>query len=418
MEPRNIIHRTNASRWAFPAYGVFLLASAAILVSATVGCSRSKDVAPPLPIAVQVETLKQEPILQEVRFSATVRERHRVELSFKVPGTIDKLLQVPGPDGKMHDVHEGDIVTNDSKIPLAQLDDSDYRRREAGARQQLAQAEAKAAAVQATLIAVNANYDRIKPLSERGSVPTSSLDDVTGKRDATKAELTATERAVDAAKVALEQAEDDLKNCCLVCPIPKGIVSRKYVEDDERVPAGKPVFEIMDLTQVKVAFGVPDTQVSGFQLGQEVSIMADAFRGEHFTGQVTKIQPAADLRTRTFEVEVTIDDPKQLKPGMVVTILVGKREEMTLVPMTAIQRGESTTDLRVFTIVDEQGQKIARKRRVKLDGIYDNRIRLVEGEGSEVKAGDVIVVTGTFRLTDGQPVRVIESQQLPINLGN
>jgi RND family efflux transporter MFP subunit len=216
----------------------------------------------------------------------------------------------------------------------------------------------------------------------------------------------------------LEQAEDDLKNCSLGCPIPKGIISRKYIEDDERVPAGKPVFEIMDLTQVKVAFGVPDTQVGGFQLGQEVTIMADAFRGEHFTGLVSKIQPAADLRTRTFEVEVTIDEPRQLKPGMVVTILVGRHEDMTLVPLTAVQRGESTTDLKVFTIVDEQGQKIARKRRVKLDGVYDNRIRLVEGNESEVKAGDVIVVTGAFRLSEGQAVRIIETQSLPTKIDN
>ena len=32
--------------------------------------------------------------------------------------------------------------------------------------------------------------------------------------------------------------------------------------------------------------------------------------------------PAADLKTRTFEVEMTIDEPKGLKPGMVVTILL------------------------------------------------------------------------------------------------
>jgi RND family efflux transporter MFP subunit len=386
------------------------------VLAALGGCNRHREIADPLPIAVQVECLKREPIVSETRFSATVREKHRINLSFKVPGTVAELLQVEGADGKPHDLHEGDLVTNDPQRPLARLDDSDYQRRVAAAKEKLAQARAKANAVQATLTAVQATYERIKDLSARGSVSKQSYDDILGKRDSAEAELTATQRTVDEAAVLLDQAEDDLKNCALVCPIPKGIVSRKYIEGDERVPAGQPVFEIMDLTRVRVAFGVPDTQIGNFELGQEVTVMADAFRGEHFVGHITKILPAADLRTRTFEVEVTIDDPKQLKPGMVVTIIVGRREEMVLVPMTAVQRGKSLDDLTVFTVVDDGGRTIAKKRCIKLAGVYDNRIRLVEGSESEVGEGDRIVVTGAFRLVDGQPVRTLDVRRAALKI--
>ena len=65
-----------------------------LLLSALGGCHR-KDVAAPLPVAVQVATLQREPITSATRFTATVRERQRVELSFKVPGTVATLLQVP-----------------------------------------------------------------------------------------------------------------------------------------------------------------------------------------------------------------------------------------------------------------------------------------------------------------------------------
>ena len=57
-----------------------------------------------------------------------------------------------------------------------------------------------------------------------------------------------------------------------------------------------PVFEVMDLSRMRVAFGVPDTRIGQFQLGQRVTVMADAFRGEHFVGQITKVSPAADLQ--------------------------------------------------------------------------------------------------------------------------
>jgi multidrug efflux system membrane fusion protein len=167
-----------------------------------------------------------------------------------------------------------------------------------------------------------------------------------------------------------------------------------------------------------VAFGVPDTRIGQFQLGQRVAVMADAFHGEQFSGQITKISPAADLRTRTFAVEVTINDPKQLKPGMVVTILVGQQEAMVLVPMTAVERGATVDDLTVFAVVEENGRPTARRRAVRLDRVYDNRIRLVEGPGSQVKAGDAIVVTGAFRLTDGQPVRVYDVPAPVMRIGD
>jgi len=381
------------------------------------GCHRREIAAPP-PIAVQVVSLKREPISSETRFSATVRERQRISLSFKVPGTVASLLQVKGPDGKPHDVHEGDAVTSQADRPLATLDDSDYKRRMSAAQDQLAQVEAKQRAVLAAVIALRANFQRMKALRQSGSVAQQTYDDVLAKRDSTEAELDAARREAGSATVALQQAVDDWEHCSLRLPIPKAVVSRKFVEKGERVPAGQPVFEIMDLSRMRVAFGVPDTRIGQFQLGQRVTVMADAFRGEHFVGEITKIFPAADLKTRSFELEVTIDDPQKLKPGMVVTIVVGQQEEIVLVPMTAVQRGATVDDLTVFAVVDENGRPTARRRPVQLDGVYDNRIRLVEGSGSKVGAGDAIVVTGTFRLVDGQPVRVHDVPRPVIRIGD
>ncbi len=369
------------------------------------GCHRQPP--PALPVAVQVASLRAEPISWDVRFSATVRERQRFELSFKVPGTVAALLQVPEADGRTRDVHEGDVVSADAEQPLARLDDSDYRRRVETTRERLAQAQAKQRAAQAALTVAEATYGRIKSLRSTGAVAQQTYDDAAGRRDAAEADLEAVKREVGAAEVALQQAEDDWRNCSLFAPIANATVSRKLIEANERVPAGRPVFEVMDLSQVRVAFGVPDTMVTQFQLGQKVAVMADSFRGTRFQGRVSKILPAADLRTRSFEIEVTIDEPQNLRPGMVVTIIVGKQEQAVLLPMTAVQRGESPDGYWVFTVVEEEGRQVARRRRVELGGIYDNRIRLNEGERSEVRCGDAIVVTGAFRLSDGQEVRVL-----------
>jgi RND family efflux transporter MFP subunit len=214
---------------------------------------------------------------------------------------------------------------------------------------------------------------------------------------------------VRAAKVALRQAEDDWKHCKLVLPIPKAVVSRKKIEGGERVPAGQPVFEVMDLSQLRAAFGVSDTKIGQFQIGQAVDVVADAFPSKRFVGHVTKILPAADLRTRTFEVEVTITEPDGLRPGMVVTILVGREESMALVPLTTVHRGDRPGEGYAYTVVEEDGCQIARQRRIVFDGVYDNRLRIVEGDRSQVRIGDPIVVAGSFRLAEGLAVRVVDT---------
>lgn len=391
-----------------PGASLFPLLAVGLVFAAT-GCNKRQ--AEQSPIAVNVAKLHREQIVSELRFSASVREWQRIELSFKVPGTVEKLMQVKGPDGLLRDVHEGDVVTADMKGPIAMLDDSDYKRRVEAARDQLTQVLAKQRAAKANLTAAKALFERISSLRERGSVSQQNYDDVLAKRDAAQAAVDEAMHGGDAADVALRQALDDLQHCSLRLPIPQAVVSKKYIETGERVAAGRPVFEVMDLAQLRVAFAVPDTRVNQFTIGETATVTADALRGERFVGKVTKIAPTADLRTRSFEVEVTIDKPGKLRPGMVVTILIGRAEDMVLLPMTAVRRSDSKDkpdDLTVFAVVEENGKTIVRRRSVKLDGIYDNRIRLIEGSGSEVREGDAIVVTGTFRLADGLEVRVLD----------
>ena len=203
-------------------------ASCLVLFAASAGCRR--QIEPSLPTAVQVVALKREAVSSETRFTATVRELQRIELSFKVPGTVAAMQQVPGFDRKRRDLHEGDEVRADATQPLVRLDDSDYQRRVKMTRDRLAQAQARQRAIEATVTAVRANFERVKSLRERESVAQQTFDDILARRDSVEAELEGAGREVSAATVALQQAEDDLKNCALCLPIPKATISKKYVE--------------------------------------------------------------------------------------------------------------------------------------------------------------------------------------------
>jgi len=379
------------------------------------GCGRH-DIPAALPAAVQVVTLAQEQVACRTQISATVRERRAVDLSFKVPGTVKQLLQVRGADGTLRDVQEGDVVNGDLRQPLAQLDDADCQRQRSAAAERLAQARAKEQAVAANLTAAEAEYRRLKELRDERALADQAHDAARARRDAFQAVLAGARREVAAANVALQQAEDDLRNCSLCVPLPQATIARKLVEPNERVQAARTVLQVMDLSQVRVAFGVPDTKIAEFCLGQSLKIVADAFPGESFAGRVTKLYPAADPKTRTVEVEVTVDEPRGLKPGMVVTILNGCEETMLLLPMTSIQRGEKPGEFAVYTVNEEQERQVVRRRRVHLDGVYDNRIRVAADASSELKAGDTVVVCGGSRLTDGQAVRVLPGREQEVRV--
>ena len=130
--------------------------------------------------------------------------------------------------------------------------------------------------------------------------------------------------------------------------------------------------------------------------------------GIEFEGEITSVFPAADPKSRVFNVEVTIPNPKGLlRPGMIVSLRVGRSEPaqaQPVMPLNAIVK--STTDQNGYAVcllVEQSGRQIARVRDVKLGETYGNTIAVTEG----VKQGDRVITTGVTLVRDGDPVKVI-----------
>jgi multidrug efflux system membrane fusion protein len=139
-----------------------------------------------------------------------------------------------------------------------------------------------------------------------------------------------------------------------------------------------------------------------------LSVETETMPGTEFQGQITSVFPAADPKSRVFNVEVTIPNPKALlRPGMIVSLRVARSEAVQaqpVVPLNAIVK--STTDpngYAVFLLLDQGGRQIARARNVKLGETYGNTIAVTEG----VKEGDRVITTGVTLVRDGDAVKVI-----------
>jgi RND family efflux transporter MFP subunit len=402
------------------------------LVPLIAGCSAPASET--RPVAVHVQTLSAEEVGTALRYSATVKERQRVQISFKVPGTVEKVLQIATvgaasraapaapstvaqpvrlgspdlPSGGTRDVQEGDVVSRGAA--LATLEAADYRRDRDAAAERLSQATAQVESLRAQLLAAKQNLWRLGELASARLISQQVLDEATATFSSLTAQVSQAQHQAGEAKIALAQAEDNLRHCTLVSPWELATVAARSIEANQRVAANQPAFVLVDVSTLLVAFGVADTLVGQLWLGQAVSIQADALPGRSFAGTIHKIAPTADERTRTYLVEVEIRQPGDLRPGMVASIQLRKSQTAHLLPLAAVQRGASPQDCVVYEVVEEGGRRLARRRRVECDGIADNRVRIKTGGGTEIQERSQIVVAGASRLRDGDRVNVLNDE--------
>ncbi|HVX12213.1 MAG TPA: efflux RND transporter periplasmic adaptor subunit [Pirellulales bacterium] len=397
-----LVRRATVSLVALNVVAVVALAGRTWLAART--ATLAVKPAPAMPTTVRVAVLAPEVVVSGLRYSAAVKEVGRAELSFRVGGTIEDFHRLSGPGGRQRPIHAGDRVAKGTA--LAWLDTADHRRESAVAAEKLAIAQARLAQLETQSGLAQIELHRTEQLVDRGAATDAELDTARSRQLSMAAAVAGARRDVESARIGLEQAEANLAYCTLVSPIDEGTVAERYIDAGERVAANEPVFLILDLSSVVIAFGVPDTLVSRLALGQEMEVTCEALPGQQLRGVIHKIGSAADPHTHTYAVEVRIDEPQGLRPGMIATVLLEREVRAHLLPLTAIVPRTDTGAYDVFRVTEEGDQTVARRVPVEFDDVVDNRVTIKVGEKASLRPGDRIIATGTHRLYDGQPVAV------------
>jgi len=110
-----------------------------------------------------------------------------------------------------------------------------------------------------------------------------------------------------------------------------------------------------------------------------VEIRSDAFPDLKFEGKVNRIYPKVDPSTRSFRIEILMDNPKGiLKPGMFVIarVFLG-REEALVIPRDALLRAPGTGIEYCFVVIDERVQRKG--------GCYRHKRRKSRGDQAGLK---------------------------------
>ena len=314
-----------------------------------------------------------------------------MDVAFKVTGYVDALAQVRLPDGTSRPIQEGDRVT--PGMMLARIRSEDYSQR-------LAEAVANQADARAAEVVAEADHKRTAFLAEQDAVSGSDLDNQRARKDSAVA------RRVGAdAKVA--EARTALRDCVLTSPI-EGVVVRKRMEVGSFASAGTVAFTVADMRSVKVVFAVPDVMVNAVHVGHAIAIRADAVGS--FRGSVTRVDPSADAKSRTFEVEASVPNADgKLKAGMVASVGLGGGEpnrpaDRIALPLSSLVRpGADSRGFAVYQVQESDGRTRVALRQVQLAELVGDRVMVREG----VSSGDRVVTLGAALLHDGDAIRVI-----------
>jgi membrane fusion protein (multidrug efflux system) len=138
-----------------------------------------------------------------------------------------------------------------------------------------------------------------------------------------------------------------------------GVLVERRVEIGTLVSPGVPAFAVADLQQVKVRFSVPDTALDLFRTERLLPVSVDAYPNEHFEGRVLSVAPAADPKSRSFEIIVAIDNPTlMLRSGMIASIEVkndATDHHQVRIPIDALVHDPTRDRYVVYTVVPKDG---------------------------------------------------------------
>lgn len=194
------------------------------------------------------------------------------------------------------------------------------------------------------------------------------------------------------------QLELDLEKCTIRAPF-DGYTIQYLVQIGEWVNRGTPVYEVVDLSVVKITVDLPERHFSHVEIGSPVSITISGDDDRPVEGKVAGIAPLASQATHTFPVIVHVKNKEgRLGSGMLVKATLSLKDEFSSLAVSKdaiIRQGDQTM---VYTIVDGKAQPIP----VRTTSSHGTMVA-VQGDG--LQEGMPVVVRGNERIFPGSPVQ-------------
>ncbi len=310
---------------------------------------------------VKVATIKIDTVPILASYTATINAYDKVYMAPNIPGRIKKV------NVEVNDkVKKGDVIV--------EMDDT-----------QLKQLEVQ-------YVNLQKEMERMDALIEYGSVTQQLYDQTKAQYEATKANY-----------------ENLKENTRLVSPF-NGVITDKFFENNEiysaapNTQAGKAAIVTLEqINKLKITINVSERYFPKIKNGLEAELVSEIYPNQAFVGKVSLIYPTIDPATRTFKVEITIENDDQLlRPGMFarINLNLGTKSAI-MIPASTVMSTTGTNERFVFVV-----NNLAAKR-VKVT-IGDRINDLLEISSPDIKPGDQLVTSGQTKLESGDKIQIVK----------
>ncbi|MBU2514416.1 efflux RND transporter periplasmic adaptor subunit [bacterium] len=219
------------------------------------------------------------------------------------------------------------------------------------------------------------------------------------KNLSTSAIVSTLKNKLEVSKLKLDLSNLDLMQSKVKAPI-SGIVKGKQIEEGEYVKVGTELIELFDISKVIAIIHIPERDIRYISPGKRALISVDALPNVSFVGTIKSKALEADLKSRSFEIEVLIDNPDRiLLPGMLVRVSMLKvhLKNQVIIPRHTIQEGEMGS----FVYIVNSTKVI--KREVKIGLSIDDEVQVISG----LKFNDFLVNSGHQLISPNEIVEII-----------
>ena len=220
------------------------------------------------------------------------------------------------------------------------------------------------------------------------------LDELYKVGGVSKSEWDASKMSLDVKKTSYRNL---LENTSLLSPI-SGIITARNYDNGDMYNGNTPVLVVEQIVPVKLLINISENYFSKIKKGSPVKVKFDVFEGEVFNGKISLIYPTINAATRTFPVELVLDNKDmKVRPGMFARVEVNfGSENHVVVPDLAVVKQAGSGDRYVF--VYEKG--IVHYKKVELGSRMGSEYELISG----VDNNSQVVVAGHARLVNGTEV--------------
>ncbi len=279
-----------------------------------------------------------------------------VSLSSEMPGTVTKI-----------NVKVGDEVTKG---------------------QVLAETDARALAqsisdMQTTMDLANQLYDKQKTLWDQ--------------KIGTEVQYIQAKSQKESVEKKMASLQEQVRMTKIISPI-NGTVDGVNIKVGQAIMPGLGAISVINFSNLKVKADVAETYAARIKNGNEVLVLFPDTK-DSIISKVHYASRGINALTRTFMVEILLDNSKEYHPNMVAKLRINDyqspKPEITL-PVKYIQRGTDEN----YVLVAENG--VAVKKVIKTGHEYHGVLEVTEG----LKEGDLLITDGYDLVNEGDKVIV------------